>query len=172
MTCQAQQYLTRPPEQLVVRGYRHWLSGYATGSVGHWNAAWSLYAEHLGSRNGRLAISGLSNFIGTLGRCSTCPLRFFPSETDCVCRDECLVLGLIAGIQCSDDEAQQCALAGLACPLRREEVMAEAGEFALILKSFGQTLLPIPAHAIADIIVKSSVLPPETPEANDNPTYH
>lgn len=169
MSCEARQYLARPPEELVVWGYRHWLAGCVTGSLDCWNAAWSLYVARLGSRNGRMAIAGLSNFVGSLGRCANCPLRFFPSGTDCVCRDECLVLGLLAGIQCGDDDAQQCALAALACPLRRDELMAEAGEFALMLRSFGQTLLPIPAAAIADIIVRASDSPAD---AADNPTYH
>ena len=164
-SCRARSYLARPPEQLVVKGYRHWLAGCVTGSVEHWNAAWNLYVTRLGHRDGRMAFAGLNNFVAVLGRCAVCPLRFFPTEANCVCRDECLVLGLVAGIQTGDDDVQRSCTAALTCRRNRDEVMAEAGEFALTLRCLGQLLLPIPADAIADILSRPA-------RQAANPTYH
>ncbi|GIL00173.1 MAG: hypothetical protein BroJett030_00720 [Alphaproteobacteria bacterium] len=167
MSRRVRSYLSRPPERLVVGGYRHWLTGCATGTLTHWLAARDLYTSLLAADGADMALAALGNFVATLGRCATCPLRFLPSGTDCVCRDEGLVLGLVAGIQCGDEEALHCAAAALACRRRRDEMLVEAGAYALMLKSLGQLLMPIPADAIAGIAPGSPAVAP-----GGRPTYH
>jgi hypothetical protein len=59
-------YFERPPEKLVLEGYRRWMAGFETGSVTPWEMTFSLYTEMLGPKEGRLALSELSHFVRTL----------------------------------------------------------------------------------------------------------
>lgn len=145
-------YFERPPEKLVLEGYRHWLAGFETGSVTPWEMAWIFYANTLGPADGRRALADLSFFVRTLRHCTACPLRAFPFGAHYVCSAECLVLGLVAGIQHGDEPATKACLDALACPVRCSEVAAAAGSFALTLKTLDRRLLPIPLTAIQDIL--------------------
>ncbi len=147
-------YFARPPEKLVLEGYRHWTAGYETGSVVPWEMAWNLYAGILGEAEGRRALAELSHFIRTLGRCANCPLRAFPFGAHQVCRDECLTLGLIAANQHRDADTVDLCLGALACPLGVTEIADAASGFAEALSGLRQRLLPIPHSAIEDILTR------------------
>lgn len=161
-------YFARPPERLVLEGYRHWTFGVATGSRDPWQHAAGLYHEILGER-GQTAVHALSEFVLTLGRCATCPLRTFASGSHHVCRDEVLVMGLIAGIQNDDSAAAELCLTELSCATRCDEVALAAGSFALVLRGLDKTLLPIPAHVVRDILARSSAT---LRAAQTTPTLH
>jgi hypothetical protein len=145
-------YFDRTPEKLVLEGYRRWTAGFETGSVIAWEMAYGLYSELLGTRNGNRALSELSFFIRTLHHCALCPLKTFPFGSHHVCREECMTLGLIAGIQNCDMVAARTCLNAMACPSRHEEVEKAAISFADTLAEMDQMLLPIPKSAIEDII--------------------
>jgi hypothetical protein len=145
-------YFERLPERLVLEGYRHWLAGFETGSVTPWEMAWTLYANTLGPADGRRALSELEFFVRTLRHCPACPLRAFPFGARYVCSAECLVLGLVAGIQHGDEPATKACLDALGCPAHCSEIAAAAGSFALTLKTLDRRLLPIPMTAIQDIL--------------------
>ncbi|WP_271895524.1 hypothetical protein [Candidatus Phyllobacterium onerii] len=145
-------YFDRTPEKLVLEGYRRWTAGFETGSVIAWEMAFGLYCELLGTRNGNRALSELSFFIRTLRHCALCPLKTFPFGSHHVCREECMTLGLIAGIQNCDMVAARTCLNAMACPSRHEEVENAAIGFAETLAEMDQMLLPIPKSAIEDII--------------------
>jgi hypothetical protein len=149
-------YFERPPEKLVLEGYRNWTAGFETGSVAPWEIAWRLYADTLGDVGGRRALAELSYFIRTLGRCSHCPLRAFPFGARHVCRDECLTLGLIAACQHRDTDAADICLAALACPSRLADLAVAAADFAGTLLALEQRLLPIPSSAIEDILARAA----------------
>lgn len=149
-------YFARPPERLVLEGYRRWTGGAATGDVREgWQSVVELYRDILGDRSSLVAVRTLSDFVSTLGRCATCPLRTFETGSHHICRDEVLVMGLIAGIQNHDDEAARLCLTGLACETRCDEVAMAAGSFALVLRGLNMTLLPIPAPVVRDIIKRA-----------------
>lgn len=152
MTCPAADYLARQPERLVVEGYRNWLNGFAQNDSRAWDSVWNLYAAELGISEGRIALDGLAAFVDALGRCASCPLRFFPSKACHLCRDECLVLSLVAALQHGDEDAGRMSAEGLACRTGCTEVTAAAGDYAMRLKMFGQTLLPIPPLVVADFL--------------------
>ena len=95
-------YFERPPERLVLEGYRRWLAGYDSGSVTPWEMTQALYEELLGAAEGRHVLAELSHFVRTLRQCAACPLRSFPFGAHHVCRDECVALGLIAALQHDD----------------------------------------------------------------------
>ncbi|MDR6632188.1 hypothetical protein J2X72_000959 [Phyllobacterium sp. 1468] len=148
----ADRYFDRTPEKLVLEGYRRWTAGFETGSVIAWEMSYGLYSELLGTRNGNRALSELSFFIRTLRHCALCPLKTFPFGSHHVCREECMTLGLIAGIQNCDMVAARTCLNAMACPSRHEEVENAAIGFAETLAEMDQMLLPIPKSAIVDII--------------------
>ncbi len=149
--CPAQSYLARPAERLVVEGYRGSLSGCASGGVGAWRIAWALYRDELGLTDGRIAFDGLLELIGTLGRCARCPLRFFNRNMHHLCRDEGLILALVASAQHGDDETGRIAAEALSCPLRCAELGLSAADYALRLRMVGRTLLPVTAEFTASL---------------------
>lgn len=153
----AVRYLTRPPERLVLEGYRHWTKSVVTQSPEPMDHATALYTDILGRQFAHPAISSLVNFLNTLGICARCPLHMFDAETPNICTDETLVLGIIAGIQNGDDRATELCLKALSCDSRCDDVAMAAGSFALLLKGANRTLLPIPYDAISAILSRRSV---------------
>lgn len=162
-------YLKRGPERLVLEGYRAWTYTMATQDNGPWRLVATDYAETLGDRGAASAISALSEFIRTLGLCATCPLKMHRNGSNHICRDEALVLGLISAIQMNDEATAEFCLNSLACKMRCEEVAFAAGQFALVLKALGKTLMPIPETVIRGILA-GNVQP--FSGANDNTTLH
>ena len=141
-------YFDRLPEKLVLEGYRRWTAGFETGSIVPWEMTWGLYSEVLGPSEAKRAVGELSHFIRVLRHCASCPLRAFPFDSHHVCREECLTLGLISGVHNQDALLLDTCLEAIACRRRCDDVAEAARNFADTLADFGQTLLPIPVHAI------------------------
>jgi hypothetical protein len=154
--CEPGCYFARAPEKLVLEGYRRWMAGYDTGSVTPWELTHSLYTELLGPGHGRRALGELSHFVRTLRRCATCPLRSFPFGAHHICRDECLTLGLIAGLQHGDADAARACLHAMTCPARHAETSEAAQIFADTLAELEHTLLPIPQKVIEDVLTRAA----------------
>jgi hypothetical protein len=148
-------YFDRPPERLVLEGYRRWLAGFESGSVTPWEMAAALYEELLGAAEGRRVVAELSYFVRTLRRCAACPLKSFPFESHHVCRDECLALGLVAALQHEDEGAAATCLSAIACPARSAVVAEAASAYADALAGARHYLLPIPQSAIEDVLQRS-----------------
>ncbi|WP_370321534.1 hypothetical protein [Oricola sp.] len=165
----ASAYLARPAERLVLEGYRHWTCGFATGDGMSWRSATELYQDILGGHGSATAVQALSDFVSTLGRCATCPLKTFASGSSHICRDEVLVMGLIAGIQNDDEEATALCLSELSCETRCDEVALAAGAFALVLRGLDKHLIPIPASVLRDILARSH---PAWRDTQSNRTLH
>lgn len=152
----AERYFNRPPERLVLDGYRYWTLGFMAGEMASWQEAWELYSKKLGAQNGRAALDALSNFVKTLGACSVCPLRMFKQGSPHICRDETLVLGLISAIQNGDKAAIDLCLTHLSCATRCEEVSVAAANFALTLKALDAVLAPIPLQVLENAVSLSA----------------
>ncbi len=155
-------YMNRPPENLVLNGYRGWLLHAAESDPCHLSEVWNLYCAQMSERNACFVMSGLEGLIRQLGICATCPLRFARPKTNYLCRDECLILGLIAGLQNSDEEAAFESASALTCAAKSNEVMISGGEFAMALKCAGQQLLPINAETIRWIVHERASLAKNT----------
>jgi len=148
-------YFERPPEKLVLEGYRRWMAGFETGSVVPWETAWEVYAEVLGPIEARRALGELSYFIRILRQCAACPLRSFPFGAHHVCRDECLTLGLVAALQNGDSPAAHKCIDAISCPALSRNVGEAADGFARVLSECEQHLLPIPLAAIEDVLARA-----------------
>lgn len=141
-------YLNRSPERLVLEGYRCWTAACIEQNTQMLDRCWSLYEGSMPGASAKLAFQALGDFIETLGRCASCPLKTHLSGAKAVCRDEVLVLGLIAALQIGDDQTAELCLAPLGCPAQRLHIRHAALSFATILKGLGQKLVPIPASVV------------------------
>ncbi len=146
-------YFERTPEHLVLEGYRHWSAGYETGSIQPWEMARNIYETSLGFGESQKALSALSHYVRALKKCANCPLRAFPFHSQQLCIEECLTLGLIAGLQHGDDAVDFC-LSHLACPSSCNEISEAAFLFSSTLREINQILLPIPKHVIEDVTTR------------------
>jgi hypothetical protein len=154
--CPAAAYLRQPPENLVVNGYRNWIAGLAHSDSRYWDAAWSAHAKALGAINGQEALDAMASLVRQLGACATCPLRFYKPGAGHLCRDECLVLGMVAGAQHGDEDLLVQSAKLLTCSDACVEVIESASTYAAILLGHSQRLAPIPLSAIADIDMRST----------------
>lgn len=163
MSCLAAAYLARKPESLVVGGYRGLVAcALADDTVLGRDAVKQLEALHrrtLDRDETRVVLDGLSAFVGTLGRCATCPLRACSNSCQHLCRDECLVLALVAALQHGDEQVSISAASALSCPARHAEILGVAGDYAMRLKIFDQILLPVPEFALFEILAASHSFP-------------
>lgn len=155
--CPAAAYLRQPPENLVVNGYRNWIAGHAHADSRYWDAAWTAHAKALGAIDGQHALDVMAAMIHQLGACATCPLRFYKPGAGHLCRDECLVLGMVAGAQHGDEEILVKSARLLTCSDACVEVVDRASAYAAILLGHGQKLTPIPLSAIVDIDIRSAL---------------
>lgn len=148
-------YFDRPAEKLVIEGYRHWHAVEAFGRAEDWQAAVRLYCDLLGQEPGARALAELAQFIETLERCASCPLRALPFGEGHINREEALVVGLVAGIQHGDEAAVRTCLDALTCASRCTEVEIAAGRFAMALKASRHLLVPVPRPVIEDILYRA-----------------
>lgn len=144
-------YLARGPESLVIDGYRGWLHFAAHRDAQRLQEIWNRFNRRLDPHSARLAMAGLERLIRQLGACANCPLRFHCQGTQHLCRDECLVLSMISGLQHGDDAASFLSARALTSQVKALEVIAAGGEFAITLRAAGQVLLPVEAATIMTI---------------------
>lgn len=156
-------YLSRTPERLVLEGYRGWTWAMARQSRGPWEPVRALYRDHLGD-GADDALGALDSFFRTLGTCATCPLLMRGCGAQSICRDEALVLGLIAGLQHKDEPTIGICLSSICIAPLADRVALSAAIYALLLGSQGQRLLPIPAHVIAHVLIRET--------ERRSPTFH
>ncbi|WP_221722165.1 hypothetical protein [Ochrobactrum sp. SFR4] len=145
-------YFERQAEKLVLEGYRHWTSGFETGSVIPWEMAWTIYTQELGLDKAKLALAELSHFIRTLHFCAACQLKAFPYGSMHICREECLLMGLISALQNGDDTTRDACLDALVTGSRIAEVKKAAQDYAQTMAELDQVLLPIPHYAVACVL--------------------
>jgi len=148
-------HFDRPTEKMILESIRLWSHGQALKSSDTWTHAQHIYRNALGDAMGEQAIIALARFIAVLGRCASCPLRTFPAPAAYVSHDETLMLGLVAGIQNSDQAAIDFCLEGLCCPSLCEEVSSAAAVFALTMRACNNVMRPIPVPTLKKIISTS-----------------
>ncbi len=155
--CPAAAYLRQQPENMVVNGYRNWIAGLMHSDSRYWEAARATHAQALGPIDGQAALDAMASLVRQLGACATCPLRFYKPGAGHLCRDECLVLGMVSGAQHGDEDLLVQSAKLLTCSDACFEVIDSASAYAAILLGHSQRLAPIPLSAIADIDIRSSL---------------
>ena len=161
-------YLARPAERLTLQGYRGWTWTVASRSPAPWREVCRLYRSDL-KENAEMALQALSDFVETLGLCAACPLRMRGPEAHGLCRDEALVLALLAGLQHCDQAAIERSVSAICCPAKAEDVTCAAGIYAVTLRMLDRYLLPIPLQVVGRICSAETGL---TPRPSGKPTLH
>lgn len=152
------QYLARPPERLVVCGFRSWMAGYEFGDIECWESAWRLFSGVLGPESGRHALTELQFWVRTVRETTQRQIRCFPACCRHLCRDECMALAAISAIQHDDRGTALAACvhltgAGESCALER--LMTASDGFAGVLAASGQCLLAVPPDVVEDVAARS-----------------
>ncbi|WP_321501125.1 hypothetical protein [Breoghania sp.] len=150
----AKGYLERLPEKLVVEGYRRWMSGYETGDIQCWEMAWNLYAGSLGACQARALVAELSCWIRTIRAVSTRTMNHFPYGCGKLCRDECMALSMVAGVQHKDRAAMEAAATHLIGCHRIHDALEASCSFGMALDAIGQHLIRVPKPVVQDIALR------------------
>lgn len=145
-------YLNRPAEQFVLEGYRSIAHGIAEKRIEFWEEFDRSVAIRLGDVAAQPLLVALHELVIELGRCAVCPLRMQDLHARSICRDESLIMALIAATQIGDDETVKICTRSLACPSQYARIAAKAGILAALLKANGLILLPIPLSAVSEIL--------------------
>lgn len=153
-------YLARDTEALLVEAYRLWCWGIIEDRHPRIKEVSSLYERSLGKVEGRLAFDALLNFVNTLGRCSTCPLKTSPLGSKSVCSAEVLFLALLSGLQHGDETVVAICLDEMKLGPSCKEVIMAAEVLAATFRSFAEPLLPVPSHTILAVI--ADTMPSQT----------
>lgn len=146
--CPAARYLRREPETLVICGYRGFAHGVADAQWKHWQAARDRHVDALGEQAGQAAVDRYTSFFRAFGQTMDRALNFFQPGVEHLCHDECLILGLMAGIQNGDEQAMWECSNRLAGERHSSQLLAAASGYAFALKHAARMLLPIPVSAL------------------------
>ncbi|MCT8268044.1 MULTISPECIES: hypothetical protein [Afifella] len=159
-------YLKRPPEALVVNGFRLWVAGYQTGDIEHWSEAWNLFSEKFGHGPARHSVTQLAHWVRSVFLWRTDPIQCFSSGCPHICRDECLAVAMIAACQHRDGSCLDYCLERFCGFADHREPLEAALGFASALDSHGQRLMSVPCE-----VVRGLIEPPES-EPQIARTYH
>jgi hypothetical protein len=130
-------------ERLVGLGFRCWLSGYQSGTIRSWEQCWTHYCRELGSRNARVAMTDLSNWVDSVRCHALRQIELCPYECPSFCNDEKLAISLIAASAQDGCPALRACAAALLGSDRVEPVLKTAAHFAITLETSGVTFAPV-----------------------------
>jgi hypothetical protein len=80
-----------------------------------------------------------------------CPIACFPGGCRHICRQECLVLAIVAASQNNDFDTLAAAMRQLLEPEGHEEVMHPALAYADAMRESDMMLMPVPRRVIEEI---------------------
>jgi hypothetical protein len=130
------------PERLVGFGFRGWFAGYEYGDVSCWEHVWDGYANALGAQAAKRVVTELSCWVRCVRQISRRRIEVYPMTCSGFCRDECIAISVIAAAQHDRCPAlKACAFALTDAP-DIDRMLADATEFARVLKAENQELSP------------------------------
>lgn len=157
--CPAARYLDHEGSSLAVNAYRNWLMGLVERDEARFRDVYESHSKALGVGLSRLAMEGMHALVSELEVCSRCPLRFLKPSSGHLCRDEGLVLGIIAGIHNGDEVSVWRCASNLACPKMADLLVGAIGQYAMPLKAGGKTLMPFPNEILIALERDGDVCP-------------
>lgn len=89
-------------EQLVLRGLRRWVAGFADSNPDHWRIVWTEFAGRMGPRTGREALGGLEALVRAIWSHARQPIRCHRPCCGFVEADEHRILAFVATCQAGD----------------------------------------------------------------------
>jgi hypothetical protein len=139
------------PERLVALGFRHWMAGCQSGDVHRWEDAWTVFADELGPRSAKLALSALGPWVSAVSRSSVRAVCVLEGRCPSFCRDECLAVAMVAACQHDACPALRACAFALIEAARLSEVAHHTETFATVMRSLDQTLSPVSLASIAPL---------------------
>lgn len=130
----------RTPERLVGVGFRCWLSGFETGDISCWEDTWNAYRDVLGTDGAKPVVLGLSQFVRGVKASAARDIETYPATSRGFCRDECLVISIVAACQHGERSALCACASALVGSNDIGDTLSSAQNFAAELKAAGQTL--------------------------------
>lgn len=155
----AARYLEHEGSALAVGAYRNWLLGLVERDEARFRDVFKSHNKALGLGLTRLAMEGMHALVSELEVCSRCPLRFLKPASGHLCREEGLVLGIIAGIHNGDEATVWRCASSLACPRMAGLLIGATGQYAMPLKAGGKTLMPFPNEILVALERDGDVCP-------------
>ena len=148
-------FLARPPERLVIMGFRNLMAACELGDIACWEAVWQHYIAELGPRGARQMLGELQYWARAVRRHAGRPLTFYPHCCRFLCHDECMALSLVAAAQAGDEAtggARRAPSHGPADPAALAEVWEATLPFAQALGRAGQDMYPVTADVVESIV--------------------
>lgn len=147
------------PERLALTGYRCAMAGYDHGDASCWDELWSNYVNDGGLAFACNAVGSLLYFVRTIRAAVPDGNHYYPRNCQRVCRQECLVLSLLAAQQHRLHREAAYALQQLLPGDTLEQagqVVDAATRFAHCLAEEHLLLLPVPLIIIQSIMEAGS----------------
>lgn len=128
------------PERLVGLGFRCWLTGFETGDIASWEEAWNAYQDTLGIDAAKTTVLSLSQYVRAVMASTHRTIETYPAASRGFCRDECLVISMIAACQHNARKEMCTCAAALIGSNDIGDAVSTAQDFAGALRSVGQML--------------------------------
>jgi hypothetical protein len=95
-----------PAERLFFAQYRLWMAGYCAGDPLYWECAFDVLLRFVARDSARILHGQFHLFTRTLNEQARKEIHWCSSICRCLCRDEFLVLRLVAASQRKDQDAE------------------------------------------------------------------
>lgn len=149
-------YLDRRAERFVIEAYRRWTFGGESGSLRNYERTADYFADELGPEEGPRLFLAFVGWLSAISAFREAPALSSPVECPLLCRDECMMLAMLASAQSEDRESIEVATSRLVDIEGIDDSIRAARRFAEKLSGCGHHLLPVPAAVVRDIAERPS----------------
>lgn len=102
-----------PAENLFFAQYRYWMAGYSTRDTFCWDCAWDSLLRFVAQDSAKALYAEFHLFTRTLNEQAQRAVGWRPDVCRCLCRDEYLVLRVVAASQRNDLDQERAAATDL-----------------------------------------------------------
>jgi hypothetical protein len=132
-----------PAENLLVRQYRYWMTGYATRKMTYCDLAWEALVRTVPADAAKVLFAEIHSFTRVLRDQAKREIGFLPDLCRCICHDESLLLFLVRASQIDESFAETLAASELLGTHKVEALVSASRSLAEALASRGLLLEPI-----------------------------
>ncbi|MEM7069762.1 MAG: hypothetical protein AAF478_12855 [Pseudomonadota bacterium] len=146
-------------EQVMLDAMRLWARAAMSGEQHYLMELKSHLATFAGANRAEVLMSRLSDYLRSLDSCRPTPLRMYPKGAREICRDEALILSLVAGVQNGNESTIAICLDCLTCPSCSPRILQAAEILATYLSLSQKKLLPVDVSVMRDILTRDISTP-------------
>jgi len=132
-----------PAERLFFALYRLWMAGYSSRDADYWECAFDVLLRFVGQESAKSLQAEFHLFTRALTEQTHKEIIWRFSACRCLCRDEFLVLRLIAAAQQSDQDVENLAATALLGCGEVDTLLKASRSLAAALRSSNLVLAPI-----------------------------